>query len=817
MSQQSTHDMEMAIAGSFDAASGSLATHIVSKTTGEEFISPEAQSTVLPRGSMTISEIQNNFNFNISSGDFVRLRTTPNGQTVTEISLSPLTDDSTSTILSNATIPAPHELEYELSLSQRNQGNMFYAEVVNSDNTTPTIQEWSIASIQQTTTTLTVVLTAPTTMLVGDWFTIYGVTNDNRMNYNNMVIVSLSLDKKTITSTTSNDVTIPSVSNGPFTNVGTVRFTPQLPGVTNGYAVRYSSTSSSSVAFVNKSDGPAQVSGTMNGSHLLASASSVPIYSGAATGQYDVRASTRTRILLDDKHLLMADTVADSLSTYTSRILRSANKPLNDKLYNFRIRGIAAKGMTRPVAKIISSVKTGTTTATITTDVAHGLINGQFIQLYGQRDAVNFPQLSSVQVGSVLNSTQFQVVQGSAATATTYGGAVITLNGGITQPGLQALNVSTIARNADSEVTVVGSGSWTFLVGDYVNLYGVRDIDAAGADLGVDGCYEVVTVATTTTVLRPVYDSLTGLPQAPIGGIITTKNAGGVIITRPTLRLYDLLAEKYNIQRTIIDGQGTTDATKAMPVYGLGGSISVIQSTAGTVSTTDGTGGWVVRPGIVGIADIASATLTTTTTGSAVTNALGNSFQINIAVTAVSGTTPTMDFRIEESYDGGTNWVTLYEFQRITATGSYNSPVLRATGRTIRYVRTIGGTTPSFTMAATRTLLPFLNAEPQRRIMDRSIVLTTLNSTTPVVFQGSANNIQLVINVGAITTTAPAIQLEGSEDGVNFYAIGTPLTAVANSTVQVTNISISSTYARARVSTAGVGVTAGYISIKAWS
>jgi len=84
--------------------------------------------------------------------------------------------------------------------------------------------------------------------------------------------------------------------------------------------------------------------------------------------------------------------------------------------------------------------------------------------------------------------------------------------------------------------------------------------------------------------------------------------------------------------------------------------------------------------------------------------------------------------------------------------------------------------------------------------MDRSIVLTTVNSVTPRVFVGSANNIMLSVNIGA-ATTAPVLQLEGSEDGTNFYPIGSPLTAVASSTVYMI-VNQSHTYARARVSTA---------------
>ena len=142
--------------------------------------------------------------------------------------------------------------------------------------------------------------------------------------------------------------------------------------------------------------------------------------------------------------------------------------------------------------------------------------------------------------------------------------------------------------------------------------------------------------------------------------------------------------------------------------------------------------------------------------------------------------------------------------------------MLRASGSHIRYVRTISGTTPSFTMSIQRNLKPMIPAEPQKRLIDRSIVLTTLDSVTPTLFQGAANNVQLIVSLGA-ATTPPAIQLEGSEDGVNWYAMGAPLTGVANKAVQLTVTSLSATYTRARVQTVGVAVTIGYVAIKAWS
>lgn len=74
-------------------------------------------------------------------------------------------------------------------------------------------------------------------------------------------------------------------------------------------------------------------------------------------------------------------------------------------------------------------------------------------------------------------------------------------------------------------------------------------------------------------------------------------------------------------------------------------------------------------------------------------------FQVN--TTAVSGTTPTLAVKLEDSVDG-TNWNQVQTTASITATGI--TPVrvdLRATPVTerLRFTWTIGGTTPSFTFA----------------------------------------------------------------------------------------------------------------------
>jgi hypothetical protein len=273
--------------------------------------------------------------------------------------------------------------------------------------------------------------------------------------------------------------------------------------------------------------------------------------------------------------------------------------------------------------------------------------------------------------------------------------------------------------------------------------------------------------------------------------------------------------EKFANMPVYIQGNRAQGAMNPLPVTQLG-TVTV----SGTVTSNIGTGTLAAVtasnlgfPGI--ITDVASAAIATTATTAAFTPTFGTCYSVNIPVTAISGT-PTLDVAIEESDDSGTNWFKVYDFPRITATGMYRSPVMRLVGNRVRYVQTVGGGSPSVTRSINR-LQSSTNNEAVRQLIDRSIVLTTLNSTTPSLdTRDCGNRAQLVINVGAITTTAPQIQLEGSDDnGASWYSIGTPLTAVASSTVQLTVTDINAGLMRARVSTAGAGVTAGYVMIKA--
>lgn len=777
----------------------------------------------------------------VAPGDFVTRVQYSNGQVVTALSGGPLQVGESNIIL-DVPVVQPCAMEIEASMIRARQQ---FASICLFENDAagpdPVPSPINITSIYQCSaeagaaynaaagTICTVVLESALpspgqegAVYLSDWIHIAGLV-DSRLNYQNACIKYISPDRKTITFGFSDEAALPSLAVPAITppaGTAKVHFYNNLAGAHNGFGIRFTGTTATSAALVSVfGGGDAQVSGTLFGDHRISLGSTAPQYLNGVMGNVEIKATTRFRLEGRPAECAFLDKAIDNISaTYSPRGSRTAVKPANQAKLRARFRLYQPVGMTRPVGKIISIAKTGTTTATVTHDGTYPFQTGQYVNIKGVRDQTNFAATTTPIAITVLSPTQFTCVVGSAVTATSYGGSVVLCNGGVDQPGIIGQIIQSAVLDSNGWITFVGNTTWAGLsVGDYINVHGVRD-NVAGADLGIDGAWEVAHLSATTLIVKPIFD-IFGNRVSPVVASLPLTNCGGSVILRTTLRSHDLMLEEWAESKVMIDGQGSGRVDKSLPVQVTSSvTVAVNQSAAaGALSATDGSGGWFIRPGITGIADIASAALTASSTTAAISNAMGNGFQVNIAVTAVSGTAPTLDFRVEESFDGGTNWVTLYEMQRITAVGNYNTPILRASGRHIRYVQTISGTTPSFTRAVVRTLLPFMPSEPQKRIVDRTIVPNTLNSVTPILFQGAANNAQLVVNMGAITTTAPAFQLEGSEDGTNFYPIGAPLTAVASSTVQVTVSGTSCTFVRARVSTAGVGATLGYVSVKAWS
>lgn len=626
------------------------------------------------------------------------------------------------------------------------------------------------------------------------------------------------------TVTTVGTTAVTFVDSGTTGPLGFVFLRQRLGRSQNGASMIFENATATNASFYIRSEsGDALPSGTVAGNHsaTIGTTASVQL-AGAVPYTYSFSPSNEFKIVMQADRTQWSDGAVDTLTASTSRLVRSQVCPDPSETYKLRIRATNNRSLTVPNAQVVSVTKSGSTTATFTTDVAHGFVAGDLIVYYGSSDqaAANFPNLlTATAVAAAPTATTFTAVIGSGTTGTAYGGFVARVQGSNLMSALgataqTAINATlTTLTDGTRQLVLTGSGSWAgVVIGDLVNAIGVRSVPGLGSSLGVDGAWRVANFATTAL-------TLVSLPGQTWPADFAQTNCGGSIIRRTDLRLSYVRVFDFERQRVEMLPRPAGDISAAAPV--TINNVPAVTVSSGTVTTVTGvttvsavTSANLGIPGI--IADVASAALTATATTAALTPTFGTAYSVSIPVTAVTGTSPTLDASIEESDDSGTNWFKVYDFPRITATGIYRSPLIRMVGNRVRYVQTVGGTSPSFTRAINR-LQSSSNSEPVRQLIDRSIVLTTLNSSTPSLdVRDAGNRIQLVVNVGAVTTTAPALQMEGSDDnGASWYSIGAALTAVASSTVQLTVADINAALVRARVSTAGVGVTAGYVMIKA--
>ena len=756
----------------------------------------------------------------LGNGDIVRAEGNALACSYLTVSKSPLFAGTETVIENMRLFEMPLEASIGLHMSQRTLGQEFALEFVSLDSLSAQA-DIAIASISQATTVLTVVTAEPHGLVPGRRVGISGCSNP-LANYPALVVATIPTPTS-FTATAGPGGTIPSqtIAN-PAGAKGVVFFRPALGYAKDGTSLIFeNATATNASAYIRSDAGDSLPSGAAAGNHsaTILSTASVQALNAAAT--YAFQPTNEFRLALMADRVQWAAAPVDSLAALTQFVNRTQVVPNNAKPYKFRLRAANSRALTVPSAQIVSAVKSGTTTATITTATDHGLVAGDPVGIYGIRDqaAASFPNLlTATAVATAPTSTTFTIIIGTASTVTSYGGYAAKVQGGNLMSALGALTMAAqSATIAAGVLTLAGSAAWSgILNGDLVELVGVRDA-VTGASLGLDGAWRVREVATTNLFLEWVGSSTT-----PANLALT--NCGGGVIKRTDFRTSMFRVFDFERERVEMMPRPTGDIANAAPVS-VNNVPAVAQSGAWTVGQS---GAWTVglsasqtlgavtsaNLGIPGtVADVASAALTSSATVAAITPTFGASYEVCIPVTVVSGTLPTLDVGIEESDDSGTNWFRVFDFPRITATGIYRSPKLPLTGNRVRYVQTVGGTTPSFTRAVNRLQCSDM-ADPVRQIVDRSIVLTTLSSVSPSLNVQNCRNAQLVVNIGA-ATTPPALQLEGSDDnGATWYALGTPLTAIASATVQTTVANVQAQLIRARVSTAGAAVTAGYVTVK---
>ena len=96
---------------------------------------------------------------------------------------------------------------------------------------------------------------------------------------------------------------------------------------------------------------------------------------------------------------------------------------------------------------------------------------------------------------------------------------------------------------------------------------------------------------------------------------------------------------------------------------------------------------------------LASAARTATNNSSALAVPIGSKVYVLLNVSAASGTTPTLDCKLQWSHDNGTTWAEASSADSLAQKTAAGNEVkeFTAKGSHLRVVSTIGGTTPSFT------------------------------------------------------------------------------------------------------------------------
>ena len=783
-----------------------------------------------------------------AGGDFITSVPGLNGQTITVLSANPLTIGESYVVNYNKAVQQPCSMEFAGSFVRGGgigfaTASLFANDAAGPDpvpdpiNIVSYYQSSAVAGAANSTTAGTVMhvkletslpaVGANNAVFIGDWINITGLV-DTRFNYPNACITFISADRKMISIGFSDEVALPSLvspASGVTTitlGTGKVNFYNNFSGARNAFGLRLTGTSSTSSAVVSLFGGDDnQVSGTLLGDHRVTMATTAPTYvAGAVMGQYEIRASSRFRLECTPDVSLLLDKAEQSMSVWSAREPRTSVKPSTNAMLYPRFRLYKPVSMSRPVAKIVSATKaTASTTATIVTDAPHGLVTGNYVTIKGIANQTVFASFTTPVAVTVVNETTFTVVIGTAAIATSYGGSVIIANGGKDQPGIVAntiQNAQSYIADGSNWLLLTGLATWAglFNPGDYVNIHGVRN-STNGADLSLDGAWEVAHISTTSLFLRPVFD-IAGNRVSPALGTLALKTASGSVIIRQTLRAHDLAVTSWKDNKVSIDGTGTTRTDKALPVYGLGGTVTSAQGTA-ALPGTGGAGAWIVRGSAHTTADLASAAFTTVgvTAGTAI-DLLGNtgSMQVNTDITAVSGTSPRLINRLQGSFDG-TNFVNIYDVGVMTTSTAKNNdtPVIPVEFRSIRHTMDCRGTTPSFTRSVNRVMRPLETSKRQRRMIDRVVGLTTTTASTEWLYVGGCVNAQIMSTAMAGQTVAAVVKVQLCQGDPaiagNWYDIpSAPTLTTSASTFAVTSPFVigNAKFARLVPTTAGTGI-----------
>ena len=478
----------------------------------------------------------------VSPGDIVTVDGNAMGASYLVISMDPLSVGTETHIDTVDSFNMPVEIAVGAHASQVAWGQDLSIEFLDREFVED-VPDLEISSIAQTTSTLTVDTALPHGLAVGKRIGIRGCSN-NIANYPSLVVATITSPTQ-FTCTGGPNSTIPSQTiTNPTGAKGFVYFRPALSRSRNGTAMHVeNATATQGFFYARASAGDALPFASGSGNALTArqattigTTASVAI-AGSVPYTYGFVPTNEYRLTLMADRFQWSDALVDSLAVSNNRVLRTQVVPNPAKKYFLRLKARSEPSLTAPIGQIVSAVKTGTTTATVTMDRPHGLTTGDLVIGYGVRDvaSASFPALATAVSATVVDATTFTVVWGTASTVTSYGGFIAKVNAACPLPGIVAQSiqsaVKTTLADGQHQIVLVGSANWSgALIGDYVNIVGVRNI-VDGSSLGIDGAWKVANISTTnlTLVNIPGY--------SPTVADFAVTNCGGGVIKRTDFRI----------------------------------------------------------------------------------------------------------------------------------------------------------------------------------------------------------------------------------------------------------------------------------------
>jgi hypothetical protein len=466
------------------------------------------------------------------------------GSNYLRIILNPLVENSEVTLTSKEVFSLSTRLQTGLSMSQRVFGEEVFIGLV-EDNGAGGIQlNSSIPDKAITGSTISVTTNVATVTLTN-----HGLQGGDRISIFGCADSRLNLVPTVVTVVDANTFTYPlTIANGTYNSTGgSVRISEPLRYANNGVGYLWENTTAGQASQVMKSNGGK--SRNLNSTH------GTTVGNQTNTSPYTDAFNPATIFEQDirPQEVLFRSFAVDSVATPGGMSKFNIATPIDSVNYRIHIRARRLTSVTRVIAEIATTSKSGTTTETITTIAPHGLSVNDWIQRAGTRDIANFPNLTvQTQVASIISSTQFTVVTAGAVTANSTGGVIWRVNGGNTAPGLINLSIQSIQRTSNVLSVTCNTTVSGLLSGEYVYLYG---LDGSGAP------YD----AAFYKVLR---QNATILELESIGSDFGLINCGGAIIKTTDVRIHFLAGVEYSRNITEISG-GKGNATDISNAVGV--------------------------------------------------------------------------------------------------------------------------------------------------------------------------------------------------------------------------------------------------------